>query len=82
MSPKGKYTSESYVPFMTRWLNAKLSISLPEDEYARIKKHSEIKWGAVARKAVIQYVNELEKSKELLEQSKQQPDNEKKQKAI
>lgn len=45
---------------MTRWLNAKLSISLPEDEYQRIKKCPEIKWGAVARKAVISYLNEYE----------------------
>jgi hypothetical protein len=49
---------------MVRWLNAHLGISLPEDEYERIKKHPEIKWGAIARKAVIAYVNELEKMKE------------------
>jgi hypothetical protein len=56
---------------MTRWLNAKLSISLPEDEYQRIKKYPEIKWGAIARKAVIQYVNEYEK----FQKAKQIPEN-------
>jgi hypothetical protein len=56
---------------MVRWLNAHLTIALPEDEYERIRKYPEIKWGAVARKAVIQYLNELEKSREMLEQSKQ-----------
>jgi hypothetical protein len=59
---------------MVRWLNANLTVALPEDEYERIKKHPEIKWGAVARKAVIQYLNDLEKSQELLEQSKHAPD--------
>ena len=58
---------------MVRWLNANLTVALPEDEYERIKKHPEIKWGAVARKAVILYLNELEKSQELLEKSKQAP---------
>ena len=62
---------------MVRWLNAHLTIPLPEDEYARIKKHPDIKWGAVGRKAVIQYANELEKSRELLEQSKQRTENQK-----
>lgn len=60
---------------MVRWLNAHLTIPLPEDEYARIKKYPEIKWGAVARKAVIQYADELEKSRKLLEQAKQIPEN-------
>ena len=46
---------------MVRWLTASLTVSLPEDEYERIKKHPEIKWGAIARKALIQYLNEYEK---------------------
>jgi len=41
-----------------------VTISLPEDEYERIKKYPEIKWGAVARRLLVQYLNELEKSKE------------------
>jgi hypothetical protein len=55
---------------MERWINAHITVALPEDEYARIKKHPEIKWGAVGRKLIIQYLNEYEKSQELLEQSK------------
>lgn len=62
---------------MVKWLNAHVTISLPEDEYERIKKYPEIKWGAVARRLLIQYLNELEKSKELLDQSKQPPENKK-----
>jgi len=49
---------------MVRWLKANLTVSLPEDEYERIKKHTEIKWGGVARKAIIWYLNELEKMKD------------------
>jgi len=49
---------------MVRWLNAHISVALPEDEYEKIKRHPEIKWGAVARKAVIWYANELEKMKD------------------
>jgi hypothetical protein len=49
---------------MVKWLNAHVTISLPEDEYERIKKYPEIKWGAVARRLLVQYLNELEKSKE------------------
>lgn len=57
---------------MVQWLNAKLTIPLPEDEYEKIKRHPEVKWGQIARKAVIAYVNELEKFKDSLEKSKQE----------
>lgn len=50
--------------FMVRWLNARITVALPEDEYERIKKHPEIKWGAIARKTIIMYLNEIEKVKE------------------
>jgi hypothetical protein len=65
---------------MVRWINSNITIGLSEDEYERFKKHPEIKWGAVGRKLLIQYLNDLEKSKELLEQSKQVPENKKDQK--
>jgi hypothetical protein len=65
---------------MVKWLTASLTVSLPEDEHDRIKKHPEIKWGQVARKFLIQYLNELEKSQELLEISKQAPKNDENQK--
>lgn len=54
-----------------RWLDGKICIALPQDEYERIRKHPEIKWGAVARKAVIQYLEEYEKFLETKDQSKQ-----------
>jgi len=63
---------------MVKWLNAHVTISLPEDEYERIKKYPEIKWGAVARRLLVQYLNELEKTREPMpDQSKQAPENEK-----
>jgi hypothetical protein len=49
---------------MERWLNARITIPIPEEEYDLIKKHPEIRWGAVARKAVLAYAHELEKMKE------------------
>ena len=55
---------------MVRWLNAHITVALPEDEYERIKKYPEIKWGAVARKLVIKYLDDLEKANDLLDRSK------------
>jgi hypothetical protein len=54
---------------MVRWLNAKLTIPLPEDEYMKIKRHPEVKWGAIARVAVLKYADTLEKVKESIEKS-------------
>lgn len=48
---------------MARWLNAHITIALPQDEYERIKSFPEIKWAVVARKAVIAYLLELEESR-------------------
>jgi len=63
---------------MVKWLNAHVTIALPEDEYERIKKYPEIKWGAVARRLLVQYLNELEKTREPMpDQSKQASENEK-----
>jgi len=49
---------------MERWLNGRITIALPNDEFERIKKHPEIKWGAICRKVVIEFLNEYEKMKE------------------
>jgi len=49
---------------MVRWLFSHLNIGLPEDLHDRIKKHPEIRWAAVAREFLIQYLDELEKVKE------------------
>lgn len=62
---------------MVRWLNAHLNIGLPQDLYERIKKHKEIRWAAVARELLIQYLDELEKFKE--GQLKQMPESKKNQ---
>ena len=48
---------------MIKWLDAHVTIPLPEDVYERLKKHKEIRWGAVARDLLIQYLDELEKFK-------------------
>jgi len=58
---------------MVKWLNAHVTIALPEDEYERIKKYPEIKWGAVARRLLIQYLNELEKTKAAMPNQSKQP---------
>lgn len=55
---------------MVRWLNAHITVALPEDEYERIKKYPEIKWGAVARKLVIQFLDEYEKTREMMSKKK------------
>jgi hypothetical protein len=47
-----------------KWLNSHVSIGVPEDLYDRIKKHPEVKWAAVAREAIIKYLDMIEKAKE------------------
>jgi predicted GIY-YIG superfamily endonuclease len=64
VSEQTKYDMLMQHLFMVRWLNAHLNIGLPEDLYERIKKHKEIRWAAVARELLIQYLNELEEAKE------------------
>jgi hypothetical protein len=46
---------------MVQWLNSHLNIGLPEDLHDRIRKHPEIRWAAVARELITQYVEDLEK---------------------
>jgi len=48
---------------MVRWLFAHLNIGLPEELCQKIKKHPEIKWGAVARNAMIKYLEMIEEAK-------------------
>jgi len=47
-----------------KWLNSHVSIGVPEELYDRIKKHPEVKWAAVARAAIIKYLDMIEKAKE------------------
>jgi len=48
---------------MVRWINAHVTVGLPEDLYEKIKKHKEIKWAAVAREAIIKYLKMIEEAK-------------------
>jgi hypothetical protein len=48
---------------MVQWLTAHVTVNLPEDLYERIKKHKEIKWAAVAREAMISYLEMIEGAK-------------------
>jgi hypothetical protein len=48
---------------MARYIDAHLNMGLPEELYEKVKKHPEIKWGAVARAAVIKYLKMIEEAK-------------------
>ncbi len=39
---------------------ANITLSLPEELYHKLKNHPEIRWSEVARKAIQQYLDELE----------------------
>lgn len=39
---------------------ANITLSLPEELYQKLKNHPEIRWSEVARKAIQQYLDELE----------------------
>lgn len=39
---------------------ANITLSLPEELYQKLKAHPEIRWSEVARKAIQQYLDELE----------------------
>lgn len=39
---------------------ANITLSLPEELYQKIKDHPEIRWSEIARKAIQQYLDELE----------------------
>lgn len=49
---------------MVQWLTAHITVNLPEELHDRIMKHKEIKWAAVAREAMIKYLDMLEEAKE------------------
>jgi hypothetical protein len=48
---------------MVRWLNSKVSVGVPEELYDKIKLHPEIKWAAVCRKAMTDYLKMIEEAK-------------------
>lgn len=39
---------------------AKITISIPEELYEKMERHSEVKWSEVARKALASYIDRLE----------------------
>ena len=41
-----------------------ITLSLPDEIYSKMKKHKEIKWSEVARKAIIEYLNKIESKSE------------------
>ena len=47
-----------------------MTLSIPEDLYKKMKRHSEFKWSDVARKAFEKKLNELEFMKKVLKNSK------------
>ena len=42
---------------------ANLTLSIPEDLNKKMKKHKEIKWSEVVRKALAEYINKIEIAK-------------------
>ncbi|HID43231.1 MAG TPA: hypothetical protein EYP30_05545 [Archaeoglobaceae archaeon] len=40
-----------------------ITLSIPEQLYRKMKKHKEIKWSEVIRKAIADYIKRLEESK-------------------
>jgi predicted CopG family antitoxin len=49
---------------------ANITLSVPDDLHQKMKKHSEIKWSEVARKAIEKKVHDLELLDELTSKSK------------
>ncbi|MFP4559390.1 MAG: hypothetical protein ACLFO6_07835 [Archaeoglobaceae archaeon] len=52
---------------------ANITLSIPNDVYRKMKKYKEVKWSEVARKAIMEYLEQLEESdqrttKELLDE--------------
>ena len=47
-----------------------MTFSLPDDIHKRMRNYPEIKWSALARKAIIRYLERLEMMDELLKDSK------------
>lgn len=47
-----------------------MTFSLPDDVHKRMRRYPEIKWSALARKAIIGYLERLERMDELLKDSK------------
>ena len=44
---------------------ANITLSLPEELHKKIRKHSEIRWSEIARKAIAEYIENLELMEDL-----------------
>ncbi|AMM53557.1 hypothetical protein [Pyrococcus kukulkanii] len=42
-----------------------ITLSIPPDVYERMKKHKEVKWSEVARRAIIEYLEKIEEKFEI-----------------
>jgi len=49
---------------------ANMTLSIPEELHKKIRKHSEIRWSEIARKAIAEYIEKLELMDELTKESK------------
>jgi hypothetical protein len=56
-----------------KWFNAHLGVALPQEEYLEIKKHPEIKWGAIARKAILEHLKNMKDYEEFLKSKESKP---------
>lgn len=52
-----------------------MTLSIPEDLYQLIKKHNEIKWSEIARRALWDYASKLEILDEIASKSKLSEDD-------
>ena len=46
-----------------------MTLSIPNDIYQKLKKHPEIKWSEIARRAIIEYLHNLEIVDEVVSKS-------------
>ena len=47
-----------------------ITLSMPNDVHKKMKQHSEIKWSEVARKAIIQKIEQMEAIEKITSKSK------------
>ena len=52
-----------------------MTIAIPGDLHEKMRKHNEIKWSEIARRAIREYVEELEKLEKLTADSKLEEDD-------
>jgi len=51
---------------MGRLFKSHLTVALTEEAYSRMKEYPEIKWGAIARRAVVKHLDELDRMREMM----------------